>query len=175
MKPRRKTINSSRTRTRGNQDGQEKIKQIESLLTISPVDIAKLKSFAFTRGGFCTDSIRQKVWPKLLCLNPFTDSFENKYQSYVQDHSSDTQIHLDINRSLNHYYCLNQLTRGQKRKKRRALFQLINGLLNYSSTTLSTTLYYYQGFHDICTVFLMVLGEDLALAAMDQLSKSYFR
>lgn len=36
-------------------------------------------------------------------------------------------------------------------------------------------LHYYQGYHDICVTFLLVLGEDLAFAVLDVLSLQHLR
>lgn len=36
-------------------------------------------------------------------------------------------------------------------------------------------LHYYQGYHDICVTFLLVLGEDLAFATLNVLSLQHLR
>ncbi|CAF5214614.1 unnamed protein product, partial [Rotaria magnacalcarata] len=34
---------------------------------------------------------------------------------------------------------------------------------------------YYQGYHDICLTFLLVLGADLCLPFIDTITKSHFK
>ncbi|XP_053391429.1 TBC1 domain family member 20-like [Mercenaria mercenaria] len=36
-------------------------------------------------------------------------------------------------------------------------------------------LHYYQGYHDICVTFLLVVGEDVAFALVDKLSMNHLR
>ncbi len=36
-------------------------------------------------------------------------------------------------------------------------------------------LHYYQGYHDICVTFLLVVGDDITFAVMDKLSNRHFR
>jgi len=55
-------------------------------------------------------------------------------------------------------------------KKREALARIINAILSRNPQ-----LHYYQGFHDIASVFLLVCGEHEAFAIMEQLSLFHIR
>ena len=49
---------------------QEKKLDIVAALKADPVDISLLRELAVTNGGFLCNSLRRKVWPKLLGVNP---------------------------------------------------------------------------------------------------------
>ena len=57
-----------------------------------------------------------------------------------------------------------------REREQKVLYRLVHRTLERHPD-----LYYYQGFHELCTVIYMVLGEELAYYAIDKLCVHYFR
>ncbi len=68
---------------------------ISEILLHNPIDLQSIHHISRLNGGFISNSIRQQVWPKLLGINPYTDS-KSKYNPRIQ--SSSVQVDCDIAR-----------------------------------------------------------------------------
>eukprot|EP00794_Sanderia_malayensis_P019008 gene19008-20920_t len=171
-KPRRQ---SSRTRYSVDNDENDwikaKVRKINAALDADPVDIRLLQELAISEYGFVTDDIRCRVWPKLLNVNVFDlpkrkgadleqkDFKENKYYN---------QVKLDINRSHRRF------PSGTRVSRRRVLQHQLNNVV-MRVLCRNQELHYYQGYHDIAVTLLRVVGEDLAVALLEQLSLHHIR
>jgi len=118
-------------------------------------------------GGFVNNELRSVIWPKLLGLNRFEP--QPSFQEEVAHNQWSDQIGRDVARSLWHY----QLPHAKKRKRgsrRRLLADMINALMSKHPT-----LHYYQGFHDVLSVFVLVLTEDddLCFAVAERVALFY--
>lgn len=78
------------------------------------------------------------------------------------------QINKDVERSL-WAYTIND-TDAERNYKRKQLKRIIVHCLHERKNVL----YYFQGLHDICTVFFMVCGEHTSKIIMEKLVDSYF-
>ncbi|CAI5723995.1 unnamed protein product [Peronospora destructor] len=81
------------------------------------------------------------------------------------------QVEKDVERSLWHYDVLQRAKESERRIKRRALTQVILGVLDANDE-----LCYFQGYHDIVSVFLLTLGNSkITLRAVQNVSETYHR
>lgn len=148
------------------QDQKEYEKQISALLLQQPVDLQRLRSMSRWRGGYQNNQLRSRVWCKLFNINRYNLQDIYKYRSKHRDHD---QICRDVERSLWSYYPTDQWSDKYRERRRKALYQVIINILNKN-----TNLFYYQGFHDFVSVFLLVVENDLlALALAEAASRIY--
>ncbi|KAI8330836.1 rab-GTPase-TBC domain-containing protein [Chlamydoabsidia padenii] len=108
-------------------------------------DLSWLMQLGRQPGGFLTSSLRRKIWPILLSCPEWT---RQPVRYYVK-HRDETQVALDVPRSLSTWP--KGLTEKQKKKYQHQLSHVIVQTLRQYPD-----LHYYQGFHDICAVFLLV-------------------
>lgn len=155
----------------------------------------QLCEYAKSTDGLINNAIREKVWPLLLDIpqepfkelkladtNPFSflDSLDS---NDLAPHKDEDQVRLDINRSftiLNHWQSFHQ--QGQesyttvfssedvKLLKKKLSGLIIKMLRKYPS------LNYYQGYHDIASVLLIVCSDtDLAFRMLEKLTVFHLR
>ncbi|GAB5030083.1 tbc domain-containing protein [Nannochloropsis oceanica] len=143
-------------------------KAIRDLIVQNPVPLEKLRALALAPGdGFCNNALRSVIWPKLLGLNRF-ESQPSFHDQVARNQWSD-QIGRDVARSLWHYH----MPHAKKRKRgsrRRLLAKMINALMSKHPT-----LHYYQGFHDVLSVLVLVMTEDddLCFAVAERVALYY--
>ncbi|KID80621.1 Rab-GAP/TBC domain protein, partial [Metarhizium brunneum ARSEF 3297] len=132
-------------------------------------DIAKLRSLAESTGGLLTDELRRLAYvitsflisgPLLLGLSPdlMNDDVDASFDAQeaaadweqLEPHRDEDQVQLDVNRSFIYYP--NDKSEAQLDKCKSELLVLIVEVLRRHPY-----LCYFQGFHDICQVFLLVL------------------
>ncbi|KAK3987801.1 rab-GTPase-TBC domain-containing protein [Cladorrhinum sp. PSN332] len=127
-------------------------------------DLAALTALAESSGGFLADTIRQEAWPVLLGLPP------NKTENDPEDawkslprHKDEDQVQLDVNRAFVYYPNHNNES-------------LLNLQKSHLSTLIISTLRhhphlsYFQGYHDISQVLLLVLPPSTRYPALSHLS-----
>ncbi|KAK3306629.1 rab-GTPase-TBC domain-containing protein [Chaetomium strumarium] len=169
MEPSRdkKTANHSNTTSTADK------KKEELLEACRRRDLSALRALAESRGGFLADSIRQQAWPILLGLPPGNDvkteaeSPSSSWESLPR-HKDEDQVQLDVNRAFI-YYPDNQ-TESQLAHQKSLLSQLIVSVLRQHPY-----LCYFQGYHDIAQVLLLVLPSSVQLPAVTHLSLSHIR
>ncbi|KAK4126345.1 hypothetical protein N657DRAFT_662605 [Parathielavia appendiculata] len=137
-------------------------------------DLDALRIIAQSPGGFLTDSIRQQAWPLLLGLSPSSDdksesdgAVSSSWKSLPR-HKDEDQVQLDVNRAFI-YYPPNQ-TPSQLAHQKDLLSTLIVSLLRHHPY-----LCYFQGYHDIAQVLLLILPPSLHLPALTRLSHLHIR
>ncbi|KAI0828439.1 hypothetical protein F5Y06DRAFT_223714 [Hypoxylon sp. FL0890] len=129
-------------------------------------DIGDLQILAVSKGGFLSDAIRRQAWPVLLGftvdesgeLEKGSDSWR-----HLARHKDEDQVKLDVDRSFV-YYPSND-TPAQLDAKKAALSDLITEVLRRQPY-----LSYFQGYHDICQVFLLVLPPSARAVAVSRMS-----
>ncbi|KAI8149892.1 rab-GTPase-TBC domain-containing protein [Fennellomyces sp. T-0311] len=144
----------------------EQSRQLERIATaLACDDFNELRKLAQSPGGFILDSVRRIVWPILL---------HTHHGCYVDEKGSEKdladpiQITKDIDRSL--YYYPRDISPHLKAQKQRELHSLIVEIL-----WRNPRLKYYQGFHDICSCFLLVLGKKDAIPAAENVALFFIR
>ncbi|DBA02720.1 TPA: hypothetical protein N0F65_010545 [Lagenidium giganteum] len=143
----------------------------------------ELRTLALTRGGVLTHAMRKEIWPFFLghASAGHTHSLQDQHKLPVMDsalyfagkigpHREDDQIEKDVERSLWHYDVVKTIRESDRRTKRRSLTWIINSVLRTDPE-----LHYYQGYHDICSVFLLVTGDQAAYPLVLQVSETYMR
>ncbi|KAG1051764.1 hypothetical protein G6F43_006054 [Rhizopus delemar] len=141
-------------------------KQVENILkAISNKDLEQLKKLARQPEGFVHDHIRKYVWPILL---------HTQHGNYIVEKGSEKdladplQIAKDVERSL--YYYPQDISPVLKAQKQQELHCMLVEIL-----WRNPNLKYYQGFHDICTCFLLVLGKKAAIPAAENVALFFLR
>ena len=147
---------------------EERRQHIEKLLLTEKIDLRELKRYSRQPGGFIDNKLRARVWPKLLGINRFCIP---DYRKYVASHQDDSQIRCDIERSLWNHKENKDWMEPVRDKRRKALSDIIVAVL-----CRNRSLHYYQGYHDVCSVFLLVVNDDhLAFALSEIVSDRYLR
>jgi len=126
--------------------------EINSALLKQPIDLELLRSISREKGGFQDNRTRIRVWPKLLNVNRYLPS---DYRSYIDPHRDDTQVKCDVERSLWNFSHIKTWKDSFRDKRRVALLEIIMAILCRNKS-----LFYYQGFHDVVSIFLLVMEED---------------
>lgn len=139
----------------------EKALDVQRLLYLN--DLSGLRQACVSEFGLVSDELRAEAWPRLLV--PATLPWHQR-----KDHRDEHQIDLDCNRSFYNYDVLTGLSGRLRGKKVDELVEVLNQVFLQSPE-----LYYYQGFHDICTVLLLVCGKDLAYRLAHRLAVSHYK
>ncbi|CZT00828.1 related to GTPase-activating protein gyp10 [Rhynchosporium graminicola] len=131
-------------------------------------DLDALRLLAVSEGGLVSDEVRRRAWPILLgCEHLDAVKQELKtgagdWKSFPQ-HRDEDQVRLDVDRSFI-YYPRDQTPRDLELRKA-DLSDLITEVLRRQPY-----LSYFQGYHDICQVFLLVLEPHTRAQAVARLS-----
>ncbi|KAI9273586.1 rab-GTPase-TBC domain-containing protein [Sporodiniella umbellata] len=141
-------------------------KQVENIIkAIATQDFEELKRLARKPEGFVHDRLRKYVWPILL---------HTQHGNYIIEKGSEkdladpVQIAKDVERSL--YYYPKGISPILKAQKQQELHAMLVEIL-----WRNPKLKYYQGFHDICTCFLLVLGKKAAIPAAENVALFFLR
>ncbi|KAI0014249.1 rab-GTPase-TBC domain-containing protein [Xylariaceae sp. FL0662B] len=129
-------------------------------------DIDGLKDLAISSGGFCSDAIRCQAWPVLLGFRsdePAESDGGPDSWRHMPRHRDEEQVKLDVDRSFVYYP--NDDSQAQLDRKKAELSDLITEVLRRQPY-----LCYFQGYHDICQVFLLVLPPAVRPTAVARLS-----
>ncbi|XP_046553511.1 TBC1 domain family member 20-like [Haliotis rubra] len=146
---------------------RNKTSEIQKALFKDPADVARLRQLSISRGGLISDELRKKAWPKLLGVN-VQDIDAKPSQEVLTAHRDYDQVVLDVNRSLKRF------PPGMEESHRMAMQdQLVDCIMRV--LVKHEELHYYQGYHDICVTFLLVVGEDIAFALVENLSLNHLR
>ncbi|RPA94453.1 hypothetical protein L873DRAFT_1701030 [Choiromyces venosus 120613-1] len=127
---------------------------------------------ATSKDGLISDEIRKEAWPFLLgyrtiphekSMSPTDIAEARPSWKTLPPHRDEDQVKLDVDRSFI-YYPTNLSPRELKTRKTELLDLIVEVLRRHPM------LCYFQGFHDICQVLLLVLGPIHALAAVEHIS-----
>ncbi|KAH7314049.1 rab-GTPase-TBC domain-containing protein [Rhexocercosporidium sp. MPI-PUGE-AT-0058] len=126
-----------------------------------------LRVLAASKGGLVSDEVRQQAWPLLLGCEHHKDDIKQASGAVdwksLPRHQDEDQVRLDVDRSFI-YYPRDQTPRDLESRKAE-LSELITEVLRRQPY-----LSYFQGYHDICQVFLLVLEPQTRASAVAQLS-----
>ncbi|EGG16542.1 RabGAP/TBC domain-containing protein [Cavenderia fasciculata] len=126
---------------------------------IHEVDIEGLKRCSMTEFGFVNSALRKKIWPLLLDID--SDHIINHHNAIVE-HKDTDQVAKDVERSMWRFTKGKSKLRDQKRAE---LTRIINAILS-----LHPQLHYFQGYHEIGSILLLVTNETLSFAMLERLS-----
>ncbi|EXJ61471.1 uncharacterized protein A1O5_11787 [Cladophialophora psammophila CBS 110553] len=132
-------------------------------------DFAALVKLATSTGGLLTDDLRRQAWPILLgCTPEGTPPTEPEHSNRhhwraLPRHPDEDQVQLDVDRAFV-YYPKDESEQSLEQKKTE-LFELIVSTLR-SHPILS----YFQSYHDVVQVLLLVMGKRQAMLAVPRIS-----
>ncbi|KAF3482969.1 TBC1 domain family member 20 [Arthroderma uncinatum] len=138
-------------------------KRVEILQACKKQDIRSLARLATSEGGLLQDDIRVQAWPILQGYDKTAHNRELPPLPELPSHGDEEQVKLDVNRSFVYYP--NYKTEQLLEDKRNELLDLIISVLRRNPM-----LCYFQGYHDIAQVLLLVLGRRHAYLALEQIS-----
>ncbi|KAH8272174.1 hypothetical protein KR018_005667, partial [Drosophila ironensis] len=125
-----------------------------------------LQTLAISPFGLVNDNMRRILWPKLAGVD--VNKLERVPKlNELRTHSEYNQVVLDVNRSLKRF------PPGIPYEQRIALQDQLTVLI-LRVIKKYPNLRYYQGYHDVAVTFLLVVGEKVAYAIMEQLSTTHF-
>ncbi|KAH8700453.1 putative TBC domain protein [Talaromyces proteolyticus] len=127
-------------------------------------DIRALTAYATSPGGLLDDTFRKVAWPILLGDNHQAEDLAAQPLNWVDlpKHGDEDQVKLDVDRSFVYYpHCDSE----ELVKRKRELSDLITATLRRYPM-----LCYFQGYHDIAQVLLLVLGPQRAGDAFARVS-----
>ncbi|KAF9989231.1 hypothetical protein BGZ75_007053 [Mortierella antarctica] len=159
---------SLRHRRPKTKDGLEMEKRIRLLdEAIVTGDIEKLRRLSVTGAGFVNHGIRRRAW-----FATATTNTRAKKGVFVKEdrHKDEEQVRLDVIRSFTHLESESKSQQSIKRQKQDDLLHVILDVLQRHPK-----LSYYQGFHDVCTCLIIVLGKEAATLAAETLAMIFFR
>ncbi|KAM0797303.1 TBC1 domain family member 20 [Usnea florida] len=130
-----------------------------------PHDVHLLIKLATSTGGLINDEVRKIAWPVLLGYRSEESELTASARSWreLPIHKDEDQVELDVNRSFI-YYPKNESDLQLDRRKRELSSVIVEVLREHPMLS------YFQGFHDVVQVFLLVLGVDQAPKAVAHLS-----
>ncbi|XP_017478849.1 PREDICTED: TBC1 domain family member 20 [Rhagoletis zephyria] len=147
---------------------QHKRLEIERLLQEHKncIPFQKLQELARSDHGLVTDELRRLLWPQLAGVDT-SNLGPAPSLSDLQTHPEYQQVVLDVNRSLKRF------PPGIPYEQRIALQDQLTVLI-LRVIKKYPNLRYYQGYHDVAVTFLLVVGEEVAFAVMEELSTNHF-
>ncbi|KAF8982951.1 hypothetical protein BGZ46_000299 [Entomortierella lignicola] len=153
-----------RPRTKDSLDKEKRIRLLDEAIVTG--NIEALRRLSVTGAGFVNDAIRRRAWPLLLRTHVPRRDFEHETPS----HKDDEQVRLDVIRSFTHLPTDTKSQQSFKKQKQEDLLHVILDVLQRHPK-----LSYYQGFHDVCTCLILVLGKEAAMPAAESLAMFFFR
>ncbi|KAG4035463.1 hypothetical protein MFRU_001g02320 [Monilinia fructicola] len=140
-------------------------KEVEILEACKWRDLERIRILATSQDGLISDDLRRQAWPLLLgCGSDYGDT-EGNATSWkdLPTHRDEYQVALDVNRSFIYYP--NDQTSKEIDHRKEELSDLIVEVLRRNPY-----LCYFQGYHDICQVLLLVLPPTTRAPSVARLS-----
>ncbi|KAG0249222.1 hypothetical protein BG011_009500 [Mortierella polycephala] len=145
-------------------DSIEKEKRIRLLdEAIVNGDVKALRELSVTGPGFVNDGIRRRAWS--VAVQERCTLLDETVR-----HKDEEQVRLDVIRSFTHIANDTKKHRLIKSQRQDDLLHVIMDVLQRHPK-----LAYYQGFHDVCTCLIIVLGKEAAKMAAEPLAMFFFR
>ncbi|KAL8660325.1 MAG: hypothetical protein Q9202_006667 [Teloschistes flavicans] len=143
-------------------------------------DLEALVQLATSGEGLVNDQVRQRAWPVLLGydLSKDPDIVRDAMWKELPVHKDEDQVARDVDRSFIYYPKTTSCTVNANADQSESQLDRRKADLSTVITQVLRTcpiLSYFQGFHDIVQVFLLVLGVDDAPEAVSHLALSRIR
>ncbi|KAG0226257.1 hypothetical protein BGW42_003793 [Actinomortierella wolfii] len=146
-------------------DKQKRLRKLDEAILTG--DIATLQRLSVTGAGFVNDGVRRRAWPLLL------RTIKGRYKEEIDDDKpskDEDQVQLDVLRSFTHLASDPNVRETVRRQRQEELSEVIIDVLRRHPR-----LSYYQGFHDVCTCLITVLGKESAALAAECMALVFFR
>jgi len=135
-------------------------------------DLGKLRRLGISEGGFLSNELRKRAWPKILRLELPAEAVDPSVASLsiteLESYHDYHQVKIDVIRSLHRF------PPGMKKHE----FPLIREkIIRVIVTVLmrNPELHYYQGFNEIAATFLLIGDESFAVSCVQSIAKSHLR
>ncbi|ETI28193.1 hypothetical protein G647_00642 [Cladophialophora carrionii CBS 160.54] len=132
-------------------------------------DVRALIELASSTGGLLADDLRRKAWPLLLGFAP-EDSrpveqtrANQEHWRTLPRHPDEDQVQLDVDRAFV-YYPKDESEQSLETKKAELSDLIVATLRTHPMLS------YFQSYHDVVQVLLLVLGKQQAMAAVPRIS-----
>jgi TBC1 domain family member 20 len=132
-------------------------------------DIKQIRIACVKEYGLGDKNLRKMIWPALLQIHDTAD-FMKDWKDYLYKNEYSEIIQRDVNRSLFGLDVTENFTDEVRDSKRLELSNIINAVINKNPN-----LHYFQGFNSICTVFLLIGGEDLGFKMSYQCAELFIK
>ncbi|ESZ98669.1 hypothetical protein SBOR_0907 [Sclerotinia borealis F-4128] len=141
------------------------VKEVKILEACKWKDLDTIRDLATSKDGLISDDVRRQAWPILLgCESDHGDTKGNVTSwKELPKHGDEDQVALDVNRSFIYYP--NDQTSKEIGHRKEELSDLIIEVLRRNPY-----LCYFQGYHDICQVLLLVLSPTTRTLSVARLS-----
>lgn len=123
-------------------------------------NVKLLREYSVTLYGLVDNDVRSRVWP--LIVGASADILPIFDEDHLKAHPSYHQVELDVNR-------LDSLLPADSSPEEKFEIKATMMRLVISVLLDNPTAHYYQGFHDICYIFLSVLGETSAREVLNRI------
>jgi hypothetical protein len=147
-------------------DGEQKLDK-RLVKAIKMRDLNKLKEIGSRKSGFICDRIRRMVWP-IITETDVIETAIRPTQEEIESHPFYQQVCLDVNRSLKRFPP--SVAENQRSSLQDELVILIMRILIHNPS-----FFYYQGYHDICITYLLILGQEVSFHVVDRISQSHLK
>ncbi|KAF9129652.1 hypothetical protein BGX30_013859 [Mortierella sp. GBA39] len=159
------SLRNRRPKTKDPLEKEKRTRRLDEAIVTG--NIEELRKLSVTGSGFVTDGIRRRAWP--LLLRTHVPRRQAATDTSVP-HKDDGQVRLDVIRSFTHLSSETKRQQAYKKQKQDELLHVILDVLQRHPK-----LSYYQGFHDVCTCLIVVLGKEAATLAAETLAMFFFR
>ncbi|KAG0350056.1 hypothetical protein BG005_010414 [Podila minutissima] len=162
------SLRHRRPKTKDTLEKEKRTRLLDEAIVTGNVD--SLRRLSVTGAGFINDGIRRRAWPLLLRTHvPRRKQYVGRFGQDTP-HKDEGQVALDVIRSFTHLATDSKSRQSVKNQRQDELQQIIIDVLRRHPK-----LAYYQGFHDVCTCLLIVLGKEAATMAAESLAMFFFR
>ncbi|KAF9178811.1 hypothetical protein BGZ51_007457 [Haplosporangium sp. Z 767] len=151
------TLRHRRPKTNDSVEKEKRIRLLDEAIVTGNVEA--LRKLSVTGPGFVNDGIRRRAWSVVV---------QELYETVR--HKDEEQVRLDVIRSFTHIAGDTKSQQSFKRQRQDDLLHVIMDVLQRHPK-----LAYYQGFHDVCTCLIIVLGKESAKMAAETLAMFFFR
>lgn len=148
-------------------DDSEKVVDKKLLKAVKNRDRGKLLTIGSRKGGFVTDTLRRMAWP-IVTETDVIETSPRPPADVIESHPFYQQVCLDVNRSLKRFPP--SVSEMQRTSLQDQLIILIMRIL-----IKNPSFFYYQGYHDICITFLLILGEEMAFHVVNKISTTHLK
>lgn len=138
------------------QINQTNLKESSIFAAIEMKDYKILQYLSKTKSGIINDKLRCEVWPILLGVDLLESTSVVTDWRSLPPHKDEDQVGLDVERSFVYYP--QNISGREKAVLRSKLKDVVIRILRTNPE-----LSYYQGYHDICTVFVIIFQNDLEM------------
>lgn len=144
-------------------------KKAEILQFLKEKNYNQIRLACLKPAGLADIELRQKIWPIFLRVKE-KQNFLAKWKKKLHPNQYSEIIQRDVNRSLFGLDVTENYTDLERSRKREELSNILNAVINKNPN-----LHYFQGFNSICTVFLLVGGEDLGFKMSYQCAELFIK